>query len=708
VHVVFLDVPVEQCLRSLLGKRDGHFIFFDRGFRKDIRRQVSEQFHITLPSDLLEATRVCESRLDLLFFVRLSIERILVDSQRRLLEFVSQPFVRGLVCSTDIFWRNCEVLPKKPKAIYFDLSNTIHESHAIDVESIDSVLTKYGLPTWLGGTRLKKDRRKSMRNNFGNYFGEENAAQAYDDYFQLLMDNMFRMPLLSHVRETLEYCRSMDIRLVLVTNRDGRFVSRFFEVFGMREFFAVVVTPETSGFTKPDPNMLSASFQELGLDPGSDCVLFVGDSFADILCAIRAKCVPIRFTAVVGDEISPRNHQRLLAINRENPVRHVPDLRALVDLLELSRRTQWCRRRVKITYIGAHGKIGRLAVSNLFLQVPDAEVVLIGSGNEDSLTRLRGFVSDCLGAVQAVGRTSDISFCISNDYVASRGSDLVICGAGKWPSRQMFEQYAARDPGRRLTQSLVNAGMVRDIAARLQEHCPDALLLVVTNQVDMICHVARAAAPRMEIIGLTGGVDSARARQVLSATSGLMAGFHNATMTPLVESFTTATGRLFPVLAGDVEFSDDELQADFRECEQQTIDQAMGVVREMGLEISVQQGAGLSQDVDTGSSVLPAAMIVRLAMAYCFGKERFVESFNTLIRDGEVAEHFGVEVGTALSIPMEVSRGAVRPCLNVRLSESEKRKMRDAQEALARDLELIDDATVKAHGQVDSGAHFLS
>ena len=52
------------------------------------------------------------------------------------------------------------LIRKKTKAIFFDLSSTILDSHKIDLECIVSVLTKYDLPKLLEGTNKRKDKNK--------------------------------------------------------------------------------------------------------------------------------------------------------------------------------------------------------------------------------------------------------------------------------------------------------------------------------------------------------------------------------------------------------------------------------------------------------------------------------------------------------------------------------------------------------------------
>jgi malate/lactate dehydrogenase len=377
----------------------------------------------------------------------------------------------------------------------------------------------------------------------------------------------------------------------------------------------------------------------------------------------------------------------------------VGTLKEFIQLLDESTKKLTSLKWTKIGYIGATGKIGRQVISNLCSQIPadeHVEIVLIGSGSDDSLIRLGGFQKDVLGFVRASNKAADITITVSNSYDAIQGSAIVVCSAGKWPSKEQAEQYQKIDPSGRLAQAFGNAGMIRDITREVQQNCPSALFLVVTNQVDLMCHVARQVAPDMTILGLSGGVDSSRLQQVIFRSlrlraQGLMIGYHNATMTPLIKSIRTCDDRLvFPTLAGEISFGDDGLDSEFRDTETQKLDEIMSVVKTLGRDISTQQRAGLTSGADTGASMLPAGAIVKLIVGYCFGKDTFVESFNTHIREQEVADHYGVQLNTDLSIPLEIGRGYARASLRIPLLESEKCKMREAQVLFEGDLKLID------------------
>lgn len=354
----------------------------------------------------------------------------------------------------------------------------------------------------------------------------------------------------------------------------------------------------------------------------------------------------------------------------------------------------------KITYIGGSGNIGKVAVNMICSQIPDGknvELVLMGSGSADSLTRLEGVVKDVKGAISLLNKKSNIKFTITNDYSKTQGSSAVICTAAKWPTPEQKEIFKKRDKSGRAAQSIVNANMISNISTRLNAYCPDALFLIVTNQIDVMCHIARKSAPKMQkILGLSGAVDSSRLRQVINDTTGLknsngyMIGSHNDDMTPIVQSIKTKNGEnIFPLLSKENKI-DDISDKGFKEVEKQKLDTIVSVVRKMGKTISVEQKAGLKNlTTPTSAILLPATAITRLINSYCFGTEKHTESYNTFISDPKIAHHYGVQVNTELSIPLTISKGKIKQEANIPLLETEKLAMRRIQGKIKEDIAIV-------------------
>ena len=139
----------------------------------------------------------------------------------------------------------------------------------------------------------------------------------------------------------------------------------------------------------------------------------------------------------------------------------------------------------------------------------------------------------------------------TNGYGETAGSDVCVITAG-----------VPRRPGMsRLDLLETNARIVADVARRLVEVSPEAVLVVVSNPLDEMTAVAAAASglPRNRVVGQAGMLDSARFRHFLAERLGvpsgeveaLTLGSHGDTMVP-VPSLATVGGRpLAELLAPD-------------------------------------------------------------------------------------------------------------------------------------------------------------
>jgi len=97
---------------------------------------------------------------------------------------------------------------------------------------------------------------------------------------------------------------------------------------------------------------------------------------------------------------------------------------------------------------------------------------------------------------------------VAGDYPDTAGSDIVVITAGA-----QIQQGQSRD-----TLVQVNAGIIRDIIAQVERHSPGAIVLIVTNPVDVIAQVAlrHSSYPRTRLMSAGTIVDSARFLRILS------------------------------------------------------------------------------------------------------------------------------------------------------------------------------------------------
>jgi malate dehydrogenase len=129
----------------------------------------------------------------------------------------------------------------------------------------------------------------------------------------------------------------------------------------------------------------------------------------------------------------------------------------------------------------------------------------------------------------------------SNDYAATAGSDVCVITAG-----------LARKPGMSRDDLLSkNASIVRSVTEQFVAGSPDAIIIVVSNPLDVMTYVAYEAAKTspQRVMGMAGVLDTARYRAFIALELGvsvrdvqaLLMGGHGDTMVPLPR-YTTVAG----------------------------------------------------------------------------------------------------------------------------------------------------------------------
>ena len=188
--------------------------------------------------------------------------------------------------------------------------------------------------------------------------------------------------------------------------------------------------------------------------------------------------------------------------------------------------------RHKVTVIGA-GNVGATTAQRI-AEAGLADVVLIDI--VEGLPQGKGL--DLAEAAPVVGH--DARILGTNDYSDTAGSDIVVVTSG-----------LARQPGMSRDDLLAkNAGIVRSVVEQAARQSPEAILIVVTNPLDAMCHVALQASgfPRERVLGMAGVLDSARFRTFIAQELGVsvedthafVLGGHGDTMVPLPRYSTVA------------------------------------------------------------------------------------------------------------------------------------------------------------------------
>ncbi|HSQ32163.1 MAG TPA: malate dehydrogenase [Gemmatimonadaceae bacterium] len=304
----------------------------------------------------------------------------------------------------------------------------------------------------------------------------------------------------------------------------------------------------------------------------------------------------------------------------------------------------------KITVVGA-GNVGattaqRVAEKELartVVMVDVVEGIPQGKGLDQwQSAPIEGFDSRVVGA---------------NDYDETAGSDIVIITAG-----------IARKPGMSRDDLLnTNAGIVKQVAEQVKASSPNAILIVVSNPLDVMCYVAKQVTgfPRERVLGMAGVLDTARYRAFLAEAldvsvrdiQAMVLGGHGDTMVPLI-TYTSVSGIPITQLI-----------------DRSKLDAIVDRTRNGGAEIV--------KHLKTGSAYYaPSSGAVQMAEAIVHDQRRILPCAAWL--DGE----YGMS-GLFLGVPCKIGRRGLEKVIEVELTADERAALAKSAEAVREPMRAV-------------------
>jgi len=190
---------------------------------------------------------------------------------------------------------------------------------------------------------------------------------------------------------------------------------------------------------------------------------------------------------------------------------------------------------MKITVVGA-GNVGATCADVLAYREVGNQIVLVdikeGLAEGKSLDIWQKAPIDLYDS-RTIGST--------NDYAKSAGSDVVVITSG-----------LPRKPGMSRDDLIgTNAGIVKSVTENIVKHSPDAIIIVVSNPLDVMTYQAHITSKfsRTKVMGMAGILDTARYRAFLAEAlnvspkdiQAMLLGGHGDTMVPLPR-YTTVAG----------------------------------------------------------------------------------------------------------------------------------------------------------------------
>ena len=297
--------------------------------------------------------------------------------------------------------------------------------------------------------------------------------------------------------------------------------------------------------------------------------------------------------------------------------------------------------RRKVTVVGA-GNVGATAAQEIARR-DYADVVLVDI--KEGLPQ--GKALDINEAGPVLGYEPNIVG--TNGYDETEGSDVVVVTAG-----------LPRKPGMSRDDLVTtNERIVGSVTDEAVAQSPDAILVVVSNPLDAMCHVAkeRSGWPRERVFGMAGILDTARFRTFVARETGLSAkdvaamvlGGHGDQMVPVVSAASVGGVPLRRLLS------------------EERIDAIVERTRKGGGEVVDLLG--------TSAWYAPGAAAAQMVDAIVLDQKRVLPC--TAHLEGE----YGID-GLYMGVPVKLGSGGAEEIVELELSDDEQSELERSADAV--------------------------
>ena len=288
----------------------------------------------------------------------------------------------------------------------------------------------------------------------------------------------------------------------------------------------------------------------------------------------------------------------------------------------------------KVTVVGA-GNVGATCANVLLNNNIADEVVLLDIKEGIS----EGKTMDMMQSAVLLG-TDTRMVGVTNDYSATKGSDVVVITSG-----------IPRKPGMTREELIgVNAGIVKSVTDNVLANSPDAVIVCVSNPMDTMTYLIHreSGLPKNRIIGMGGALDSSRFKYFLSIALGaninevegmVIGGHGDTTMIPLKR---LATYKGVPVS----ELLDAE-----------TLDKVVAD--------TMVGGATLTKFLGTSAWYAPGAGAATVVKAVLHDEKRIIPC--SALLDGEYGEK-----DLCIGVPCLLGKGGIEKIIELKLNDEEK------------------------------------
>jgi len=297
--------------------------------------------------------------------------------------------------------------------------------------------------------------------------------------------------------------------------------------------------------------------------------------------------------------------------------------------------------RRKVTVVGA-GNVGATCAQVLALR-DYADVVLVDI--KEGLPQGKALDINQMGAV--LGYEPYVAG--SNDYDATTGSEVVVITAG-----------LPRSPGMSRDDLVTtNEKIVGSVTGQVISASPDAILIIVSNPLDAMCHVAKSDSgwPKERVFGMAGILDTARFSTFIAWETGasvkdvtaMVLGGHGDQMVPVVSATTVGGVPLRKLVA------DDRIAA--------------------MVERTAKGGGELVELLGTSAWYAPGAAAAQMVDSIMLDEHRVLPC--TAYLEGE----YGID-GLYMGVPVKLGASGIEEIVELELTDDERQALNTSADAV--------------------------
>ena len=293
---------------------------------------------------------------------------------------------------------------------------------------------------------------------------------------------------------------------------------------------------------------------------------------------------------------------------------------------------------------------GRVGSSIAFLCVSHGlDDVLLFNPNKEKA------IGESLDVASAIPADSKFSIHGTDDYSELSSSDIVVITA----SVGVYEKDRTENMG-------LQVRMIKEIAQKIKQYCPSAIILIVSNPLDVLTYFFQKESnfSRFKVIGIASSLDTSRFRYYISETlsvpqssisNALVLGEHGDSMVPIFSSVKVGGNPLFSMI--------------------DTRDPITDAVRNYWKTL---------RNFKSRSQFGIAKNVFDVIESILHKREIFIPA--SVVLEGEYGEN-----DVSMGVPVKIGRNGVSEIQKIKLDDTESSSLKKSAEKIRNDIQSLQD-----------------